>query len=95
MATACYREALAGKRETLGDRHPSTLTSIYNLADLLEGVGKVAEAVPLFREELEGCAARYGDAHKETTGSAKRLVGLLRREGRAAEAADLEARFGS
>ena len=30
-----YLEALAARRETLGDRHPDTLGSINNLAELL------------------------------------------------------------
>jgi hypothetical protein len=33
------REALAVRRETLGDRHPDTLTSINNMAGLLQAQG--------------------------------------------------------
>ena len=35
-AEALLREALEGCRETLGDRHPNTLTSINNLGLLLQ-----------------------------------------------------------
>ena len=69
---------MQGRRETLGDRHPSTLTSIYNLADLLENQGKITEAIPLFTEELEGCVSLHGMAHEETRGSANHLIKLLR-----------------
>ncbi|EOD08463.1 hypothetical protein EMIHUDRAFT_120894, partial [Emiliania huxleyi CCMP1516] len=46
--------ALAARRETLGDQHPSTLTSIFNLGALLQKQGRLGDAIPLFREELEG-----------------------------------------
>ena len=46
-ARPLYDEALKAQRETLGHRHPSTLISIGNMADLLEKQGKIAEAIPL------------------------------------------------
>ena len=49
-AEPLWREALAGKRATLGDTHPSTLTSINNLGNLLQAQGKRDEAEPLLRE---------------------------------------------
>ena len=49
------REALAGCREVLGNRHPHTLASIANLADMLMQLGNadpraLDEAEPLCRE---------------------------------------------
>ena len=49
------REALAGCREVLGNRHPHTLASISNLADMLMQLGHLdprafEEAEPLCRE---------------------------------------------
>ena len=41
-------------RQTLGDKHPDTLTSINNMAVLLEAQGKPAEAEALYREALAG-----------------------------------------
>ena len=52
-AEPLYREALEAQRETLGDRHPSTLTSIINLGALLQNKGALAAAEPLYREALE------------------------------------------
>ena len=43
-AGALYREMLVLSRRTLGDEHPSTLTSINNLAALLVDQGKLDEA---------------------------------------------------
>ena len=47
---ALCEEDLAGCRATLGDRHPSTLTSIGNLGMLLKDMGHRSEALALLRE---------------------------------------------
>ena len=43
QARPLYDEALTARRETLGDRHPDTLTSIGNLGSLLQDQGKLDE----------------------------------------------------
>lgn len=40
-AVPLLREALQACRETLGDQHPDTLASIYNLGLVLESSGEV------------------------------------------------------
>ena len=40
-------------RDKLGHEHPNTLTSVNNLADLLQYQGKLEEAEQLFREALD------------------------------------------
>ena len=40
QAKPLLEEALAARRETLGDRHPDTLSSISNLGSLLEDQGR-------------------------------------------------------
>ena len=52
------REALQGCREVLGNRHPHTLASIANLADLLMQLAPcdpraIMEAEPLAKESLQ------------------------------------------
>ena len=49
-AELLYHEALEVQRETLGNRHPNTLTSISNLGQLLKDKGDLAAAEPLLRE---------------------------------------------
>ena len=66
-AEPLYREALDGRRRTLGDSHPDTLTSINNLESLLQAQGKLGEAEPLYREALDECRLTLGDAHADTT----------------------------
>ena len=53
-AEELYREVLGGRRETLGDRHPDTLTSISNLGTLLKASCDLNGAEALYREALVG-----------------------------------------
>lgn len=53
-AEPLYREALAGRRKGLGDRHRDTLVAVQNLADLLRHRGRLGDAEPLFREAVAG-----------------------------------------
>ena len=48
-AEPLFRACLAARKETLGDKHPSTLASMNNLAILLKSTGKIDEAEQLFR----------------------------------------------
>ena len=66
-AEPLYREALEGKRATLGDRHLTPSASINNLGLLFQDQGKLEEAEPLFREALEGMRATLGDRHPHTS----------------------------
>ena len=52
QAEPLYREALAARRETLGDRHPDTLSSSNGLADLLRKQGTAVKADALSKEGL-------------------------------------------
>ena len=61
----------------LGDAHPSTLTSIGNLAQLLQAKGDLRGAEPLFREALAGAQRVLGDAHPSTLTALGNLAGRL------------------
>ncbi len=50
-------------RATLGEEHPNTLTSLNNLATLLQAQGKLAEAEPLLEEALRASRATIGEEH--------------------------------
>ena len=94
-ATPLFEEVLQGRRETLGDRDPGTLTSIYLLADLLEKQGKLVEAIPLYTEVLEGCVLPFdGMEDGMTRYLAKELVSKLREAGQREEAEALADKHG-
>ena len=59
-AAALLREALQGSRETLGDKHPSTLASIGNLGLLLKAKGEKTEALVLLSELSDVWGAVHG-----------------------------------
>ena len=82
-----------GGRAALGDRHPVTLLSINNMGLLLQAMGKLEEARPLYEEELEGCVSLHGMAHKETRDSARHLARLLHNSDQR-EAEALAAKYG-
>jgi len=80
------REALAGCREVLGNRHPHTLASVANLADLLMQLAPadpraIAEAEPLARESLAGTREVLGNGHPETLKSVGMMATLLTEAG--------------
>ena len=42
-------------KDKLGEDHPQTLSSLNDLAMLLQAKGQLAEAEPLYREALKKC----------------------------------------
>jgi tetratricopeptide (TPR) repeat protein len=80
-AEPLYREALEVSRETLGDRHPNTLTSINNFGLLLQAKGDLAAAEPLCLEALEVQRQTLGDRHSSTLTSIHNLGALLYAKG--------------
>lgn len=76
-AEPLYVEALAARREVLGNRHPDTLLVIHNLALLLSDAGRFAEAEPLVIEALTTRRETLGDRHPETLRSMNNLANLL------------------
>lgn len=43
-----YKQALEGRLRTLGEYHPVTLNSMNILGNFYRGLGKLAEALPLY-----------------------------------------------
>ena len=83
------RVELAASRETLGDSHPDTLTSINDLAVLLGDKGDLAASEPLYREALEAQRSTLGANHPNTTLTMNNLASLLRAKDNLAEAVTL------
>jgi len=69
------------RRETLGNRHPSTLDSINNLGLLLEAKGDLAAAEQLLCEALEVRRETLGNRHPSTLISINNLGLLLEAKG--------------
>ena len=82
-AELLLREALEAQRETLGNRHPSTLVSISNLSvlQMLKDKNNFDAAEPLHREALEGRRETLGNRHPNTLISINNLSTLLHEKG--------------
>jgi tetratricopeptide (TPR) repeat protein len=88
-AMPLFEEALQAKRETLGDRHPSTLRSIGNMGGLLADMGKLEEARPLHEEAVQASRETLGDRHLNTLTSIGNMGLLLKTMGQLKEARPL------
>ena len=77
------------RRAELGERNPSTLTSINNLGSLYSSQGRYADAEPLYLEALEGKRAELGERHPGTLVSINSLGFLYKSQGRYADAEPL------
>ena len=74
------RDSLARRRKVLGDDHPETLTSLNDLAELLE-LHDFKAADPLFRETYATRRRVLGDHHPSTLLSQNNLASCLRLQG--------------
>jgi len=73
-AEPLLERALATRRSTLGDDHPDTLSSQFELAFLYGAAGRQDEAYRLGLEALEGQRRVLGDDHRDTLQSMMRLA---------------------
>jgi len=78
-AEPLYQRALAARERVLGAEHPSTLTSVNNLAVLYESQGRHAEAEPLYQRALDGMERVLGKDHPDTKVVRENLKGLRSR----------------
>jgi tetratricopeptide (TPR) repeat protein len=83
------RRALAGYEKVLGVEHPSTLTSVGNLAMVLQYQGKYEAAEEMNRRALAGCEKVLGVDHPDTLTSVSNLAAVLRYQGKYEAAAGL------
>lgn len=72
-----YREAFKMRRRALGMRHPHTLISMTELANLLTDKGKLGEAASLHREAFNVRRETLGPRHLDTLCSISCLAGVL------------------
>ena len=85
-AMPLQERALETRRRVLGNDHPDTMTSIQEMAFLLQVQGRLDEAEPYFREVLERRRRVLGDEHPDTLVSLGGMDFLLQGQGKLAEA---------
>lgn len=89
LAQQLFEQALATRRELLGDEHPQTLDALNNLSTALQNQGRASEALPLLEEVVEARRRVEGDGQASTLTSMSNLGGVLIDLGRSAEALPL------
>jgi tetratricopeptide (TPR) repeat protein len=85
-AETSHRKALSLRKDVLGPEHPDTLTSMSNLALVLDRQGKYEEAEAMNRQTLAGYEKVLGPEHPHTLTSMSNLASVLGRQGKYEEA---------
>jgi serine/threonine protein kinase len=89
QAESVLRDTLSKQRRILGDRHPDTLNTIHQLANVLTLQRRYAESAELFREALAGRRAVLGESHGDTIWSLSDLGATLSLFGEKSESEQL------
>jgi tetratricopeptide (TPR) repeat protein len=85
-AALTHRQALTLRRARLGQEHPDALTSMSELALVLDMQGKYEEAEGMNRQTLARREKVLGPDHPDTLTSMGNLAGVLDRQGKYEEA---------
>lgn len=85
-AEPLFRRALEIRERTLGPEHPDTLSSLNNLAYVLDSVADYAGAEPLYRRALEAEERLSGPNHPSTLCIVNNLAFLLANQGKSSGA---------
>ena len=86
------RQALDSKEKVLGEEHPDTLTSVSDLALVLQHQGKYEEAEQMNRRALDSKEKVLGKEHPETLISVSDLALVLQHQGKYEEAEQINRR---
>ena len=78
--TALY-EQLEARRETLGEDHPDTVTTLNELGSLLKVQGHYEQAKPFYERSLKVLKKAFGDDHPRVATAHHNLAQLLRNQG--------------
>jgi tetratricopeptide (TPR) repeat protein len=85
-AEMAHREAWSLLKDTLGPEHPNTLTSMGNLAWVLDRQGRYEEAKSMNRQTLARRENVLGPEHPDTLTSMSNLASVLDKQGKYEEA---------
>jgi tetratricopeptide (TPR) repeat protein len=91
-AELLYVRSLDISEKQLGEEHPSTASSLNNIAGLYESMGRYEEAEPLYVRSLKIREKKLGAEHPFTASSLNNIAELYRSMGRYEEAEPLYVR---
>jgi hypothetical protein len=79
--------------EKLGAKHPWTLLTIQDLANVYTRKSRYGEAEGLFKWALAGMVVKLGEKHPKTLGTVEELAGVLEKQNRFDDAGRLRSRY--
>ena len=79
-------QVLQVREKALGVEHPDTLSSVRDLASILQDQGKLMEAEKMYRRALQGREKILGVESPSTLSSVRDLASILRDQGKLVEA---------
>ena len=88
-AETLYERVRAINERTLGPEHPSTVTTLHNLATVYRDTGRYAEAEALFEQVRAINERTLGPEHPLTATTLANLAGVYRDTGRYADSTNL------
>jgi hypothetical protein len=83
-----FERMLAEGERTLGVAHPTTLTTMNNLAIAYGDAGRVADAVPLLEQVVAGLERSLGPQHPHTVVAGRSLASAREELGRPVDRPD-------
>ena len=86
----CYERALKGYERILGKTHPSTLTTMLNIANFRIETEYCEKAEEIFQRALEGYEAQLRKDHFDTKRCAKNYLRYLKLYGNSAALEELK-----
>ncbi|OCL00243.1 FabD/lysophospholipase-like protein [Cenococcum geophilum 1.58] len=89
-AESSFSQVMETRKRVLGEEHPSTLTSMANLASTFWNQGRWKEAEELQAKGLKICSRVLGEEHPSTLTSMANLASTFWNQGRWKEAEELE-----
>ena len=77
-----YQQVLKGFEEKLGSKHPDTLGTVENLANVYRNQGQYEKAEQLYQHVLEGREEKLGSKHPDRLATADELAAVYQSQGR-------------
>lgn len=89
LAEPLFQRSLSIREKVLGPEHPSTATSLNNLAGLYRTTGRLSKAEPLYARAVVIDTKVYGPDHPDVATDLNNLAGLYYATGRLSKAEPL------
>ena len=77
-----YQRALEGKEKALGNDHPSTLSTVNNMASVFDNQGEYHKALKWYQRALDGMEKTLGNDHPDTLTAVHNMASVFDNQGK-------------